>query len=422
MSRDLEILLLALSDDSLEKKSSLLFIFALLSAFLGYAFQVVLARQLSIADFGSLNSLLALLGIVAFPSKIFQTVIAKISAEKSPTVTTMAREISGIVCFAAILFAIISPFVFRFLKLDSFPVWSMMTVLVFLTLSLGIPWGYLQGRQEFLQFGLQQVLLHVTKLIFGVLFIFWLRDFTSVLFAINLSVLCSLLWAYRNHFAFPLIPTRQLLRTLPGPSFILFLFYALSFLDLLLAKHFLAPEEAGIYAAVAIFGKGLLSLSDSVLISFLPIATTKKNHPETSVSLIARASAIQLVFFAFGIGAFYFFGEALLAIFGKSYHAAAKLLPLYGLAMLCLSLAKIPAHFWMARDRHHLVPPLLATLISQVVLVYFHHESIASITRIVLLSFSFLLVYIYIDLGVYIMGRRPAPISEAPRPLLPEQI
>lgn len=109
-------------------------------------------------------------------------------------------------------------------------------------------------------------------------------------------------------------------------------------LDLLLAKRFFSPEEAGIYAASALIGKGLLMFSTVASAVVYPKLVEEKLSKKGIIAFLWGIS-ITLILFASGYIFLNLIGKpVVLLLFGDKYTGVTGLVPLYALALIPLAL------------------------------------------------------------------------------------
>ncbi len=108
-------------------------------------------------------------------------------------------------------------------------------------------------------------------------------------------------------------------------------------LDLLLAKRFFSPEEAGIYAAAALIGKGLLMFSTVASAVVYPKLVEERLSNKGVIAFLWGVG-IALLLFVTGYGFLKLFGEPVVGLlFGDKYRGVVGLVPAYVLALIPLA-------------------------------------------------------------------------------------
>src|SRR5262249_41230476 len=119
--------------------------------------------------------------------------------------------------------------------------------------------------------------------------------------------------------------------------------------DVLLVKHFFAPEVAGLYAAVALVGRVLYFSSWSVVSVMFPVSAavhTKKEDPKVALVPLLYVVGLSTVF----ILTLRLFPHFVIhTIFGREFHQGEPLLALYAVATGLYSLSVVLIAYEMSR-------------------------------------------------------------------------
>src|SRR5579871_1724921 len=103
-------------------------------------------------------------------------------------------------------------------------------------------------------------------------------------------------------------------------------------IDILLVKHFFAPEEAGFYAAVALVGRVLYFAAWSVVSAMFPVSAAAKSRQEDPQVLALPLMLVLGVVVTFILIVSLFPAIIMRAIFGAAFTTAGPLLTLYATA------------------------------------------------------------------------------------------
>ena len=155
-----------------------------------YLFQVAVARNLSVDDFGIFNSLNSLVVVLSLPFSIVSIIFARSSAQLSiksissvKTLIMSGLQVMAIVGTAAFFFGIMAvPLIKQYFHLSlNLPI---ILMLMQWSLSFLVPvlMGVLQGLKRFEAFGLGSGSYSVTRLLTGFLFVMvlgWETSFSS---------------------------------------------------------------------------------------------------------------------------------------------------------------------------------------------------------------------------------------------------
>jgi O-antigen/teichoic acid export membrane protein len=120
-------------------------------------------------------------------------------------------------------------------------------------------------------------------------------------------------------------------------------------IDILLVKHFFAPEKAGMYAAVALVGRVLYFASWSVVSAMFPISAGAKPKEHNSSLLVVPLLLVVVLSVGFILLLSLFPGVIVHFVFGSGYHEAEPLLSLYAAATGLYALSVVLMAYEMSR-------------------------------------------------------------------------
>lgn len=181
-------------------------------------------------------------------------------------------------------------------------------------------------------------------------------------------------------------------------------------LDLVMAKLFLSPEDAGRYAILSLAGK-MVYLIGSLFAGFVtPVASVKEGEGSSSETYFYKLLGITtlsslLAFLAFGI-----FGYITTPIlFGSKVYSIISFLPLYTLAILLQTLASTIVNYHQVKERHSFSYLSFVFSMLQILAIVVFHQGIEDIVRsmvigggvyfisIVFLHFNYDKVYTFVS-------------------------
>lgn len=372
-----------------------------------YAFQVIMARSLSVDAFGELNAIIATLNLLTIPLFGGALAITRAVAVNASSHVNTAEAVQiqsdrltllSLTLGAALLLA--SPLVAAFFHLSSALPIGLLAVLVVVSTLLGISRAVLVGLHRFVGFGLNQVVEALGRLVVGV-----------ALVALGLGQNAALA-GYVAAMTVAFVPIRgcfpwrreselraRVRRALHAPfsartpaasiggAATLVTGSVLVMLggDLALVKHFFPEGGAGEYAALSTLGKVLyliVSALDTVLFPAAAIAHTAGAQPHRQLALALASVAVVTGPL---LAAYWLIPGTIVAIvFGSRYLEVAPLLGRYGAAALMISLAALMARYALAlgRTRVRLALPLVALL--EVLALTVLHESLDQVVNILL--------------------------------------
>lgn len=153
--------------------------------------------------------------------------------------------------------------------------------------------------------------------------------------------------------------------------------------DVILAKKFLLPTEAGYYAALSTLARIIFFAAGPITLVMFPIISRKKSKGENyapnffvSVFLVLSISLLILLVYSF-------FPEQMInLLFGKEYLKASLYLRFFGLFMVFFTLANLITNFFLSIGYSKIVYLSIFAAIIQIVLIILVHSNLISIITI----------------------------------------
>ncbi len=258
-------------------------------------YNISIARGLGPAGFGHATAIYTLLMLLSAVTLAFQLVCSKLVA-KSPDVAekiALYRELlgrswkTGLVLGGAI--AAGSTVIAQYLHLPASHDIVLLGIGTALYVPLGVRRGMLQGCYDFTRLALNFVLEALIKIVGALVLLRYGYGVTGVIAAVVLSIAIAYVSAR------PPIQ-RTSARKPVSASFregmqasVFFLGQVIiSNMDILLVKHYFAPDVAGLYAVVALVGRVVYMFSWSVISSMFPVSAAAA-HQKTSRTVLQSA-------------------------------------------------------------------------------------------------------------------------------------
>ena len=396
------------------------FVGNLFAGLAGFAFQGLLARALGPDGFSEVAPLISIFYLIQIALFISMAVAARYTAPlvargENATVNRAYHDLTlystAIGAAGMIVFILLSPVMRAFLHMPGLGPLIVLSATVPLTLLVGVGRGVVQGEERFAPLSLNFICYGSTTLVFlPILLAFHLHAVGAVL-AINLAlVLCNLLAALAlrdlpraAHQA--RLHVGHIFRSALGASAgitAITLFYNF---DVLLAKHFLCPTDAGLYSAMSLLGKILFF--GTISISAVMFPRVAALHAEGKSALRVVDLSLGLVAGLGGlIAAFYWiFPRFTISILlrHREYNSIAPYLGIFALAMLGLALANVLVYYFVAVHRRRFILAVLVGAIAFVALLAVRHADLGQFTTSVTLAIDMMAVIL---LGMYLHDRR----------------
>ena len=373
---------------------------------INFAYNVAMARFLGPIGFGHATVVYTVLILMSAVTLSFQIVAAKVVAQQGPSEAKISAYsafhrsawAAGIaIGMALVLFRGI---VSDYLRLPSNFLVVLLGIGVAFYVPLGSRRGYLQGICGFRRLAINLVLEALVRL-FGSLFMI-LTGFgvTGVIAANAAGVAIAYLFAVpRMPRAAPYavrIPNafREALQAI--------IFFAgqvvINNCDIVLVKHFFAPDPAGFYAVVALVGRVVFAFSWAVVNTMFPIVAgtrseERRGHRVLGLSLLLVAAcggSLTLLLHLLPAGIW-------TAIFGSQFSAAGPysfsyLLTLYAATTTIYSLSVVIIAYEMSYKIANTSWAQLAFSGILIVSIYLFHSSLEQVIRVQLVLMLFLLI------------------------------
>jgi O-antigen/teichoic acid export membrane protein len=361
---------------------------------LGYAYQVLMGRLLTPAEFALFSAVLALGLFFGSPmgalfmvvSRQVSTLLAQGGGHMLRTLYVVTHKRLAVAggCFL-ILLVLLIPALQRYLKSpDSSPVWLFGLFLVLSALLL-VNGAFFQGLNQFFMLGGTGFVAVLMKIVFSVGLISLGLGVNGALAGVLLSVLS--IWVFGM---------ARLLRTLPAsadrgqlsikpfavaavtPVIVANVaFMAMTQLDMVLVNYYFPPDMAGLYAAASVLGKAVLYLPGGLVLALFPAVA--ENHAMKKGSSHLLFQSVAATFALCGMAAlfYWFLGDQLISFFyGPAYSGAGELLRWYGFAILPMALVMVAEHFLIAQGRIFFAWLFLAIAPFQIAVIHLWHDEI----------------------------------------------
>lgn len=396
---------------------------------LNYSINLIIGRSLDPSSFAEYHILATLVLVIAFVGVAVQMISAKVAAtSNSGKIQLWLKKQLHIFSFLFLALIIIcSGMISEFLKFDSSSAFIILSLSIPFYLALCFNRGILQGRQYFSQFAFTFLIETLVRLVSTVLIILLLKENPYLFELLTLSfVLSFVISALSTRFQKVKItdvePESTKLNIKPLISFMCFMaLYELSQIvishsDVLLAKHYLMADQAGIYSAISLIGRMIYyGTWTFVMMLFPKVIEARERNENTNFLLVITIGIVFII----GIGATlfsYLYGDLLLSLlFGEAYVAAADYLYLYAMATTLFAVANVIVYYYMSLDNY--IPVCISLLFGglQVYAITLFHGSIDDIIKVQLVLMSAFIICLSIyHLSIQWLSQRDKALSSLP--------
>lgn len=397
-----------------------LFIGSMIGNVLAFLLNLFLARNLTAIDYGIYASLLALITLVGIPAQSLTPVVVRFAADyfakdKTQEAVTLYRKTfkMGILMFIGIFFTfiVLAGPIKNFLKLDDI-FYVILSGLVVASVYLGIVnTAFLQSLLKFSFMSMTLVAGGVTKLIFGIIFVYLGYRAYGALWACFIGFLISFLLGFiplkflkkiKDKKNSTKIPTKEIISYAFPTSVAILSLTSLISIDVILVKHFFNATNAGLYGGLSLMGKVIFYFTGIIPLVMFPLLIKRHAKGQAFNNLFYVALAL-VILPSFAITAFYFvFPEFSVNLFlGKNYFDIVPYLGLFGIFVSIFSVLNIFVNFFLSLKKTKIAIVVLLGAIFQIVLINFYHSSffqIVSVSIVVSASILLILLVYYIKL------------------------
>jgi O-antigen/teichoic acid export membrane protein len=330
--------------------------------FFAFLFHFYSARQLSVADYGSLNVLLALFGVLILPFGSFASLLIKKVAQRKQDAPSIAIEAAKVaLASGAITLALLLVFSSQFNSLFHFQD-NAIPILFGLTLALAFFWtslnGVLQGLERFFLSGTAFAAGSLAKL--GLAFLLastGLLGLPGALASYGITFLITsamAFWGLRSLFLSPGAKRYDLSGFKADYLQIVAIDIGLALIfngDLVVLGHLFPGDSLGFYSAAAIIAKiisyALLPLAAVAFPKMVEQAagSQKPKALFATLGLVLAGGLFILAFYALAGPAF------LSLLYTEKYLAATQYLMLLSLSMVFYCLNMVASRYFVATGR-----------------------------------------------------------------------
>jgi O-antigen/teichoic acid export membrane protein len=339
------------------------------------AFTVVFTRLLGAGGYGSLAALLNLTVILFVPGAALQVAAAREGTlgrlgrggELAGTLSRWTRRLLAGLAAVAVVSIIARAPLAGLLNVDQQWAAAAVPPTAALWLLLSIQRGLLQASQAYKAVGLSVVLEAAGRLAAGLVLVGAGLDVTGAYLGTMASLAftaVALSFVLRRRLGPPVRHAAQhrlraLARRAAVPISALTLVAALQNVDVIMAKHVLPEDPAGVYAASTVAAKAVLWLAIGVGLWVLPEATRRAASGEDPRAVLLRALGLVGAIAAVALVAYATVpGLVLRVAFGSEYESGDTILLALGAAYTLLAAAYLAVQFLLALHQRMFIAAL----------------------------------------------------------------
>jgi O-antigen/teichoic acid export membrane protein len=410
---------------------------SLLINILNYAYNLICGRLLPSIQYGELISLITLISIVGVSSGTISNLFAKHTAHyqslgDSEQITELRKSsFRGVLALGfalVVLVWVLTPIISHYLTINTIPL-VLFALIWPSSLLAAMNKGMLQGMHSFKHLSLVGIVENLSILLLTTALILGGLSVTGAMLSYVLGMLISFyissffirkaLTPHPTTSRVPIANPSWLKRLPPylGTIFMsTFLLAVFANVDVLLAKHYLSPEQAGLYSGLAVIGKIMTYGPLAIITVMFPMASSSfAKNGRTNWRLLYTALGLVLAI-SLGILIFFIFWPnfVVTTLLGAKFLPITPYLKLIGIALMITTAAKVFIFYFMAAKQRWFIYPFILLSITQIVLIIRNHRTISDIVTSLLVTGSLLLLcMLIVHIAELIKERKTLTVKEA---------
>ena len=416
----MKVLIKSIFKQNFFRSSLLLVSTGIFGGILGYIFQILMGRYLSVSDYAIFIALMAKLYVFAAPlSTINLLLTRKISSFKVDnefnkiaylfsTCNLYSLLIISFFFFAAFLF---KDSLINFLKINSLTELIIILFIVFVSVFQSLSNSILQGFMSFKFYAFIGIVTVLLKIFLALLAVNLGYGLIGVLFSVFLASFFGYLISLKQNLRLlpPLIQKQKFnFNSIFSSSWQVFLanimFVYFSQIDILVVDYFFNNTDKSVFFVAAIIGKAAMYLPAGISTAIFPMTAEKNSKRESKFNIFLQGLTLT-AFLGFASAIFFYFlsEEIIMFFYGIEYQESINILKFYGIAMIPISLIHVIEHFLIATGKVLFVYLLLLIAPLQLVLISHYHSSFLEILIAVYSSLSIVaivgIIMVFINLS-----------------------
>ncbi|MGI8646100.1 MAG: oligosaccharide flippase family protein [Nocardioides sp.] len=385
-----------------------------------YGFTMVAARVLGPRDYGALASLMATLLVFGVLQLGLQATAARRISSQPDDVGQIELSIMSVTYRAAVVLGAVlllaTPLLNQLLRLDDLRAAALVGVAAIPMSIMGGQAGILQGERRWWPLAAMYVAAGVPRLVVGTALIFWQPEVFYAMLGVTLGMFApiALGWLALRHKrvagSSPGHDARSVLRESFHNSQALLAFFALSNVDVVIARNVLPDHQSGLYAAGLIMTKAVLFLPQFVVVVAFPSLSSPRERRRAMVRGLGIVGVIGVLA---TLAAWLLSGLAMIFVGGSEYTEIQSQLWLFAALGTLLAMLQLLVYAVLARQGQRSVYAVWLALVLMVAAGLTTSTLTGLLT--VVLSVDTVLVALLLAASFSLL-RHPAPVEETVSP------
>ena len=367
----------------------------------GYAYQVVMGRMLTPAEYGLFGAAIAVISLLSAPLSTLMMILSRrVSEYRAVDNFDVLKRSYFSVNFRVAIVALIGIAVLTlfhreladYLKAPSSAVVYVLAGVVLISVFPVINNAYLQGLQNFKWFALSGGVAHPLKLVFSAALIAMGLGVEGALAGIAMSLLVAWMITYAplraqlSHATGSIADVHRMDFSWRSAVPVLIAnvaFTAMTQLDMVLVNHYFPPVEAGLYAAASVLGKAVMYLPAGIALALFPLIAEKHARDESGAALFVQAVVLTAGLCLIGALFYLIWGREIVALFyGQAYVEAGEVLRYFGFAMLPMALVMVAEYFLIAKGKVMFAYLFMIAAPVEVLAIAYFHDSLLQVVLV----------------------------------------
>lgn len=403
-----------LKDDRFLRNNVIYFTGTVAAGFFGYVYHFATGRLLGPAAYSVVASAIAALYILTLPGAVLQTIamrFASLAAARGPGgVRPLTNRIAvlslGLAVLVALILVVFQTSAARFLQISDGRVIYVLALATATALLVAGNRGVLLGLRRFLDASVNAAVDTVTRVVVAVFLIRLGGGAVGAVFGVvvgpalayghSLFLLRAQAGAGTDeHLSYAEVG-RYALPTAAGVIGVTFLFNA----DVVLAKHYLPPASAGIYAAGSVLARVVYFLGVTIAGVMFPEVATLHARDQAHYYVVDRSllflAAIAVVF----VASYALLPSLVLIPYGSTFAPVKPYLGPFALALSFLAVSNLLVNYFLSINSARFVVPLGIACVLEVILISLFHGDPGQVLAMLLITMATLtgaLIAVYLS-------------------------
>lgn len=365
---------------------------------ISYIYHLVFGRLLGPENYSELISVISVYGLITASFGFLGTVVVKFisstkESEQKKLFGFFEKSSNKLAVSISIFVLILSFFLSDFLHIDR-KISFLLVPLVYFSVKNLLYKSVLNGLLRFKELVISSNFDMSLRLIAGTIFVFMGFSVMGVFFGFIVSSFLGiiLLKYYLRDLNFSdsdykIKDGSKILSFVPSVFVSSVAVTSFFSMDVILAKHYLAPFDVGIYGALSNMGKIIFYTLAPISAVMFPLVSKRHSQGQKTINIFLLSILLTLLGSSFALIFYKFFPDFTInLLFGSLYLEGSKYLFYFGLIMSIFSLNSLIFNYYLAKEKTLPVVFFAVASITQIVGILIFHNNVFDIIKSSLVS------------------------------------